>query len=394
LIRSFESNRPSSHTAPPDLYTRHTIPFTPATLLIAFLRTFPVFKKSIAGGQTATVVLASEPPQDPNAPFIPDYPSTSTSSILTSQVLSAQQPAISAISLPPIQTLSDTQNTDPITSAPTQGLVAGTPTPLLSSTLPPSRRRRRSSSSRSSSPSTVAPGPTEEVSEDWQDNSASHHEQSSNYNRRDRKRRRVDTMRYEAETSNNPGSSGLSNGSHSALNKNGVNGSGHATVSNGVSPHTNGSSHNPTPRPTYHGHDREEVARIMIQSLKDMGYTAAASALIKESGYELESPSVATFRTSVLQGNWAEAEKILFGDSVGSHSNGTTNGKSASRPGLRLSDEADPNEMLYRLREQKFLELLEERELGSALKVLRMELTPLNPDNGSRNGLSRYTCIT
>jgi hypothetical protein len=55
-----------------------------------------------------------------------------------------------------------------------------------------------------------------------------------------------------------------------------------------------------------------------------------------------------------------------------------------------LAEDADRNEMLFYLRQQKFLELLEARDLASALGVLRQELTPLNFDVERLHALSRY----
>ena len=164
-------------------------------------------------------------------------------------------------------------------------------------------------------------------------------------------------------------------------------------------PETNGSSPNQTngfkskhqADATYFGHDREEVARILIQSLADLGYSDAANTLSKESGYELESPSVASFRNSVLQGEWAEAEELLFGQSPSDDGGGGVtlhNGHAQAESGLVLAAGADQKEMLFWMRQQKFLELLEERDLGSALMVLRQELTPLHQDIGKLHALS------
>ncbi|KAI9731947.1 MAG: hypothetical protein M1834_004398 [Cirrosporium novae-zelandiae] len=140
---------------------------------------------------------------------------------------------------------------------------------------------------------------------------------------------------------------------------------------------------------TYFGHDREEITRLIIQSLGDLGYSNAAEALTRESGYELESPSVACFRSSVLEGDWTEAESLLFGSrppDIGDTS--ISNGYSNQSGGLMLAEGADRNEMLFWLRQQKFLELLEQRDVGSALMVLREELTPLRQDVGRLHALS------
>ncbi|PGH07060.1 hypothetical protein AJ80_08073 [Polytolypa hystricis UAMH7299] len=218
------------------------------------------------------------------------------------------------------------------------------------------------------------------------------------------KRRRLasNNMRPDggASTSNANGFSPMSNGSaQSPLRKSTASGS-----LNGKSPHSspngqsqaNGSVKSFTASQSYFGHDREEVTRILIQSLNDMGYNAAATSLSRESGYDLESPAVAAFRSSVLDGQWSEAERILLGsfypDGGGGRKDGGMQGAEDTHPsqreGLVLAETADKNEMLFCLRQQKFLELLEQRDLGSALMVLRQELTPLNHDIGQLHALS------
>ena len=153
---------------------------------------------------------------------------------------------------------------------------------------------------------------------------------------------------------------------------------------------------------TFYGHDREEVTRILIQSLTDLGYHGAAGALCKESGFQLEGPTVASFRSSVLNGDWIEAEELLFGTNtydgggVGLDASYRKSwAKSRSRPnsqhsgGLTLAEDANRDEMLFWMKQQKYLELLERRELGKALAVLRQELTPLHQDVGRLHALSR-----
>ena len=191
-----------------------------------------------------------------------------------------------------------------------------------------------------------------------------------------------------SSTSSN-GHSAQSNGSSPTTNK--------KSVLNGHSPtqptangsHANGSVEATIPvrSPKYYGHDREEVTRILIQGLLDLGYTAAANTLSQESGYDLETPAVAAFRNAVLEGQWAEAEAILVG------SRPDDNGEEMQveeRGGLILAEGADRGQMLFFMRQQKFLELLDQRELGLALMVLRHELTPLNHDIHQLHALSRY----
>ena len=138
-----------------------------------------------------------------------------------------------------------------------------------------------------------------------------------------------------------------------------------------------------------------------------MGYHRAAVALSKESDIELERPAVAAFRVAVLQGKWADAEVLLFGTRTYDNGGGIDlDGqehydkhprRSSRRPwsgakmsgGLPLAEGANKEEMKFWIRQQKYLELLEARDLGNALMVLRQELTPLRQDEGRLHALSR-----
>jgi hypothetical protein len=124
----------------------------------------------------------------------------------------------------------------------------------------------------------------------------------------------------------------------------------------------------------FYGHNRQEVTRLIIQSLSDLGYQSTARQLSQESGFELEVPNVAAFRTAVHNGHWADAEALLFGD--------------ASRDGLPLCEGAKRDDMVFLIRQQKYLELLELRDLSKALMVLRQELTPLHQDVARLHALS------
>ncbi|KIX09154.1 uncharacterized protein Z518_00232 [Rhinocladiella mackenziei CBS 650.93] len=164
---------------------------------------------------------------------------------------------------------------------------------------------------------------------------------------------------------------------------------------NGSSPSfTNGATKklSPVRSPTYRGHNREEVTRILIQGLLDMGYPEAANVLSTESGYELESPSVAAFRNAILEGIWSEAEEILLGphriDLGGGPRAEEDDDGDGYAEGLVLAEGADRGQMLFWIRQQKFLELLDRRDLGAALTVLRQELTPLGHDIHQLHALS------
>ena len=191
-----------------------------------------------------------------------------------------------------------------------------------------------------------------------------------------------------------PTLSKIANG-HSAHSNAQPNGSTSPRESNGVAMARN------LPK-TWLDHDREEVTRILIQGLTDLGYHNAAKMLSRESGFELEGPTVAAFRHAVLSGDWAEAEALLFGpgsyDAGGGVGIADGGGKGMDialteawsyHRGLTLSEGANKQRMLFCLREQKYLELLEKREIGPALVVLRQELTPLNYDPVRIHALSR-----
>ena len=204
------------------------------------------------------------------------------------------------------------------------------------------------------------------------------------------------------------------NGSASAFPKR----NGFAHANGGSAAHTNGSAHDgggggggggPPPSPFF-GHDREEVARLLIQALEDLDYPDAARALVRESGHELESPTVAAFRAAVLRGEWADAETYLFGPAEPPPPPPTAtnaerereeggvripNGHAAAPgPGvpdaLPLVEGVDRNELRFQLRRQKYLELLEQRDQTGALAVLRQELTPMHRDTGQLHSLSRW----
>ncbi|KAK3827521.1 MAG: WD40-repeat-containing domain protein [Benniella sp.] len=122
------------------------------------------------------------------------------------------------------------------------------------------------------------------------------------------------------------------------------------------------------------GFNRHELVRLMVQSLQSLGYKKAAQELETESGYQLESPAVTRFRDCVLNGNWEELEQLA--------------GK------LELDPAHEISVRLFLIREQKFLELLEARQIKNALIVLRSELTPLNHNMERVHTLTSYMMST
>ncbi|KAI0332631.1 WD40 repeat-like protein [Cubamyces sp. BRFM 1775] len=114
--------------------------------------------------------------------------------------------------------------------------------------------------------------------------------------------------------------------------------------------------------------DREEFVRLVIQSLRDVGYMESAATLEAESGYIMETPEVAEFRRCILDASWDSAEAALA-------RLGVTEGE-----GLW--------EAKFLIAKQKYLEYLEAGKTTAALHVLRNELAPLNPELDHLHALS------
>ncbi|KAI9360147.1 WD40-repeat-containing domain protein [Pilaira anomala] len=104
----------------------------------------------------------------------------------------------------------------------------------------------------------------------------------------------------------------------------------------------------------------DELVRLMLQSLIDLGYNEAAGSLELESGITLESDLVETFRHCILQGEWQTSEQLL-----------------QKIPFISTNIETELPKVQFLIRQQKYLELLEKNETMQALHVLRTEITPL-----------------
>jgi len=120
--------------------------------------------------------------------------------------------------------------------------------------------------------------------------------------------------------------------------------------------------------------DREEYIRLVIQSLRDIGYIESAATLEAESGYVMETSRVAEFRRCILEGTWSEAESALEHLGV------------AENDGLW--------EAKFFISQQKYLEYLESGKTAMALHVLRNELAPLHTDPDLLHPLSSLVMCT
>ncbi|KZP21192.1 WD40 repeat-like protein [Athelia psychrophila] len=113
---------------------------------------------------------------------------------------------------------------------------------------------------------------------------------------------------------------------------------------------------------------REEFVRVVLQSLRDVGYMESAATLEAESGYTMEAPIVSQFRRYILEAAWPRAEDALVK--------------------LGLTDADGLWEAKFLIHRQKYLELLEAGRTTTALTVLRNELAPLDFDQDQLHFLS------
>ncbi|EJT52339.1 negative regulation of gluconeogenesis-related protein [Trichosporon asahii var. asahii CBS 8904] len=129
--------------------------------------------------------------------------------------------------------------------------------------------------------------------------------------------------------------------------------------------------------------DREEIVRLMLQGLEDLGYQQAASVLSKESGFTTSSPAAAEFQEAILGGRWSEALHLLPELGIVDHAASMAAETSSSRSSIASgkTKAADPaeaqspaNKARFLIARQKYLELLEGGQQKKALAVLRSEL--------------------
>lgn len=142
---------------------------------------------------------------------------------------------------------------------------------------------------------------------------------------------------------------------------------------------------------------REEIVRIMLQGLRDMGYEQAADVLEAESGFQLSGRAASDFEAAVLGGRWSEAIELFSqlgvpvapatGPEVASSSSSIASGKSKAV----ASGKGTPAEQArFLISQQKYLEYLELGQQKKALAVLRSELAPVAKDSEVLHTLSGY----
>jgi hypothetical protein len=137
------------------------------------------------------------------------------------------------------------------------------------------------------------------------------------------------------------------------------------------------------------GLDREQTTRLMIQALSTT-YPEVAENLKRESGYEVDAPIVGYFRKTILEGIWDQAEALVLNAVVEDRSVAGEQQSPAQQrhEQLVLVPTADPRQMLFRIREQKYLEVVERDDTRKALDILRNEIVPVCPNTRELHLLS------
>jgi len=105
---------------------------------------------------------------------------------------------------------------------------------------------------------------------------------------------------------------------------------------------------------------KPEIIRLILQSLRTFGYSESADQLEAESGIILEERSVEKFKLGVLEGRWDEVAALI--------------------PEFGLKPE-EQVQVLYCVKQQKYLELIEKEDYLQALECLRNEVVPLKPED-------------
>jgi len=118
---------------------------------------------------------------------------------------------------------------------------------------------------------------------------------------------------------------------------------------------------------------KEEFFRLISQALREHGYCQTAESLENESGIIYEESNMIQFRASILNGEWTVAENLLSYLEI---------------------KKTDINDCLFLIRQQKYLELLEKKNINKALNILRKELTPLQVNLNRLYELSSYLMCT
>ncbi|PIN17452.1 WD40 repeat-containing protein [Handroanthus impetiginosus] len=115
---------------------------------------------------------------------------------------------------------------------------------------------------------------------------------------------------------------------------------------------------------------KNELVRIIAETLYSLGYAKTGAHLEEESGIPLHSPAVDLFLNQIREGRWDESISMLHE--------------------IGLLDETMIKLASFLILEQKFFELLDGEKVMDALKTLRTEIAPLCVDDEKVQELSSF----
>eukprot|EP01083_Nonionella_stella_P225624 801929_1 len=110
---------------------------------------------------------------------------------------------------------------------------------------------------------------------------------------------------------------------------------------------------------------QDEMARVLVQALEDLGFEKSARCLRVEADVHVESSILAQLESLVASGDWAGVHNLL--------------------PRLGITSARKQRAFKLSVFEQQFLELVEQNETSAALRLLRSDLTPLLLKEPSRD---------
>ncbi|OMH84571.1 WD repeat-containing protein 26 [Zancudomyces culisetae] len=113
----------------------------------------------------------------------------------------------------------------------------------------------------------------------------------------------------------------------------------------------------------------EQLVRLMLQELSELGYVDTFKMLEQESGYKLESQTIHDFKNAVLDGRWEDVEQQL--------------------QNVQLNPKNKSNMVWFLIKRQQYLEAIEDGKIRHALIILQNELSLWSEHSSQLHELSR-----
>lgn len=110
----------------------------------------------------------------------------------------------------------------------------------------------------------------------------------------------------------------------------------------------------------------EDVLRLMIQSMEELGFSSSAKALREESGTYEESEQIVVFKKNLLKGKWDAVLEFI--------------------PHLQVESTLQRLLLNWNVHKHLYLEFIETSDSINALKTLRTQLKPLSNEIDTHNG--------